>query len=206
MAFSFHLKKKNEMIAETFYEFIEEEDAFFEEEEELAEILKSFDDLTTNRAFNEERANEDFKDDEFNETMERLKGRNANSEAYEAKNIEPIDDNNGSESFQEINKIIEKRSNNSANPKSTMSYSLVDRELLNDPTPIYLCEYGGKIVISIKVDRQGNVIEATYNNASTSNNGCLIDHALEYAKIARFSTGDKTTQLGTITFIFKGKR
>ena len=205
MAFSFHIKKKHKLMAETFYEFIEEEDEFFEEQEELAEILESFDDLTTNKAFNESRNPEDFKDEEFNETMERLQGRNANNETYEAKSFEPVDDTNGSESFDEINKIIEKRSNNNANPKSTMSYSLVGRDLLNNPTPIYLCEYGGKVVISIKVNQKGNVTEATYNNASTSNNGCLIDHALEYAKAARFSSGSQTTQIGTITFVFKGK-
>ena len=206
LAFSLHLKKKNKLISETYYEFLEEEDDFFEEQEELAEILKSFDDLTTNRAFNETKQFEDFKDEEFNETMERLKGRNANSEAYEAKSFETSENTADNGSFDEINKIIEKRSNNSANPKSTMSYSLVGRDLLNNPTPIYLCEYGGKIVISIKVDSSGNVTEATYNSASTSDNGCLIDHAIEYAKAARFTSDSKASQIGTITFVFRGKQ
>ena len=207
MAFSFHIKKKNELVAETYYEFLEEDD-FFEEKEDLAEILESFDNLKTNKAFNETKSYEDYEDDDFKETMERLKNRNANDEAYEAKSFEPSDNLSEDSEFSEINDIIEKRTNTkTANKNSTISYSLVGRDLLNNPTPIYLCENGGKIVVSIKVAPDGKVIDAQYNNASTSENGCLIDHALEYAKSARFSSdASKASQLGSISFVFKGKQ
>ena len=74
------------------------------------------------------------------------------------------------------------------------------------PTPVYLCEFGGKVVINITVDRNGNVIDAYVNSSSISSNGCLIDSALEYAKASSFnSDNNKPSQLGTITFYFKGK-
>ena len=112
--------------------------------------------------------------------------------------------------FNDINDIINKRSEknikNLANKNSSISYSLVDREHTFLPTPVYLCEYGGKIVINITVDSNGNVIDAYVNSSSASSNGCLIDSALEYAKAAIFSINPaKPSQLGTITFLFKGK-
>ena len=87
-----------------------------------------------------------------------------------------------------------------------MSYSLVDRKLLNNPTPIYLCEKGGKIVVNITVNAGGEVTDAYINSSSLSSNECLTDHAIEYAKQALFNSASKASQLGTITFFFIGKR
>ncbi|MBN4085463.1 hypothetical protein JYT89_03875, partial [Flavobacteriaceae bacterium AH-315-B10] len=112
--------------------------------------------------------------------------------------------------FNEINDIINKRSEKNrkdiANKNSSISYSLLDREHVFLPTPVYLCEFGGKIVINITVNHEGNVIEAYVNSSSASSNGCLIDHALEYAKFSKFNyDSTKLSQLGSITFYFKGK-
>ena len=106
-----------------------------------------------------------------------------------------------------INDLIKKQQNkDSSNENSSISYSLVDRTKINIPPPIYLCENGGKIVVNITVDSQGNVINANFNSASTTDDGCLIDHALEYAKASKFSANaNKSSQIGTITFLFKGK-
>ena len=87
-----------------------------------------------------------------------------------------------------------------------MSYSLVDRKLLNNPTPIYLCENGGKIVVNITVNGKGEVTDAYINSASKSTNECLTEHAIEYAHQAIFDSSAKASQLGTITFFFIGKR
>ncbi len=87
-----------------------------------------------------------------------------------------------------------------------MSYSLVGRTHQFLPTPIYLCEKGGIIIITITVNNLGKVIEASVNGSSTSSNECLIDHALEYARNARFSEDpSKDSQIGTISFNFIGK-
>ena len=81
-----------------------------------------------------------------------------------------------------------------------------DSTHLHLPIPIYLCEVDGKIVVNITVDSKGKVINTSINSSSNSNNECLIEHAIEYAKESRFSVDEsKPTQLGTITFQFKGK-
>jgi chromatin remodeling complex protein RSC6 len=87
---------------------------------------------------------------------------------------------------------------------TTISYSLKDRMHLKLPNPIYTCEQNGKIVINIKVDRYGNVLEASHNKASSnSSNGCLVDNAIAYALRSKFEEGTKDNQLGTITYSFQ---
>ena len=75
LGFVLHIKKKSELIAETFYE-LESESLEEEEKEDLDDILKSLDDLlntSTNKAFNE---NEEFKDEAFEERLEEIRNRN----------------------------------------------------------------------------------------------------------------------------------
>lgn len=95
----------------------------------------------------------------------------------------------------------------SSNPNSNIQFSLKDRKMRNNPIPIYLCEVGGKIVVNIKVDHLGYVTSTAINTAaSSSTNECLTDHALEYAAQAKFTRdAKKASQIGTITFYFKGK-
>jgi TonB family protein len=96
----------------------------------------------------------------------------------------------------------------SSNPNSNIQFSLKDRKMRNNPIPIYLCEVGGKIVVNITVDHLGRVTSTDINTAaSSSTNECLTDHALEYAQKARFtSDAKKASQIGTVTFFFKGKQ
>ncbi|NNF82886.1 MAG: hypothetical protein HKM99_09100, partial [Flavobacteriaceae bacterium] len=81
MTFNVHLKKKNELIAETYFEILPDEE---EEQEELADILKSLDEvITTNKAFNETKQYDDFEDEEFKNTLEKIRNR-------DAREIEPV--------------------------------------------------------------------------------------------------------------------
>ncbi|MEM7381043.1 MAG: hypothetical protein AAF361_07575, partial [Bacteroidota bacterium] len=74
------------------------------------------------------------------------------------------------------------------------------------PPPIYTCIEGGKVVINIEVDANGNVIEADFNDKSSStSNGCLVDNAITYALRARFSSSNLAMQKGTITYLFQSK-
>lgn len=89
---------------------------------------------------------------------------------------------------------------------TSVSYSLVARNALDLPPPIYTCIEGGKVVVNIEVDRQGFVTQARLNEkSSNTSNGCLIDNAIAYALKARFSSSGRTQQIGTITYIFQGK-
>ncbi|MGB5653235.1 MAG: hypothetical protein WBM56_05325 [Robiginitalea sp.] len=90
--------------------------------------------------------------------------------------------------------------------RTTISYSLINRTHRELPLPIYTCPEGGKVVINIEVDNRGFVIDATYNaNSSTTSNGCLVEKGIEYASKARFSSSDKATQKGSITYLFQSK-
>mgnify|MGYP002819737926 CR=1 FL=1 len=94
-----------------------------------------------------------------------------------------------------------------ANRNTTIKYRLVNRSALALPNPVYTCEGGGTVVINITVNDRGQVVNAAYNaQRSSTTNGCLIDSALEYAQVARFtSKAGKTSQLGTITYRFPGQ-
>ena len=96
--------------------------------------------------------------------------------------------------------------NNLAARRTSVSYSLVDRNSYKLPPPIYTCIEGGKVVINIKVDALGYVTEADFNDKSSgTSNGCLVDNAIAYALKARFNPSDKEFQKGTITYLFQGK-
>ncbi|MEP2280224.1 hypothetical protein [Maribacter sp.] len=96
--------------------------------------------------------------------------------------------------------------NNLAARRTSVSYSLVDRNNYKLPPPIYTCIEGGKVVINIEVNALGYVTEADYNaKSSGTSNGCLVDNAIKYALKARFNSSTKDSQKGTITYLFQGK-
>ena len=96
--------------------------------------------------------------------------------------------------------------NNLAARRTSVSYSLVDRNNYKLPPPIYTCIEGGKVVINIEVDALGNVTEADFNEKSSgTSNGCLVENAIAYALKARFNSSDRENQKGTITYLFQGK-
>lgn len=222
LGFTMHIKKKSELVAETFYE-LQPEDIKEEEKEEieaLDDVLESIDNLlrnTTNQAYNETRKYESIDEKTFNERLEEIQNRNNEptqnpSETDSNSNPTTTSDTEENSTYNDIKNLIsEKREttktgDNTVNKNSSISYSLVDRTKIDIPPPIYLCEKGGKIVINITVNSSGDVTEAYFNNASTSKDGCMVDHALEYAKAAKFNTdASKLSQLGSITFYFKGK-
>ena len=222
LGFTIHIKKKSELIAETFYE-IQPEALEEIEEEELKDILKSLDNLlnssSTNQAYNENN-NDEFEDKAFEEQLEEIRNRNSpeneteqSETSNESSSIQSTSNENEANTFSEINEIIAKTSeknrstsSSGGNKNSSISFSLVNRSKIDIPPPIYLCENGGKVIINITVNAEGNVTNAYYNASSTTDNGCLVDHALEYAKASKFNSDSaKPAQIGTITFLFKGK-
>lgn len=100
----------------------------------------------------------------------------------------------------------EEFTNNLKDKRTSISYSLIDRNAYSLPPPIYTCIEGGKVVINIKVDESGYVTEADFNDQSSgTSNGCLVDNAIAYALKARFSPDSKASQIGTITYLFQRK-
>lgn len=104
-------------------------------------------------------------------------------------------------------KDISHQEDEGSNRRTTISYRLKNRKDIDLPNPVYTCSGSGKIVITIEVNARGDVKKCSFNkNASTTNDQCLIDAALEYAAKAKFTADtSRKNQLGTITFNFPGQ-
>jgi len=217
--FNLNIKKQNELVSESYYE-MEPEKELTPEEMKVLEALEKLNNekAETNKAYNETVKEksfseaykpiappEDYVKPEFDQNEEVSEQSKSNNDEISDLNHEEIS------SFSKVNDILNKTTKKkeapkSTNRKSTIRYSLVDRTDEFLPIPIYLCEDGGKIVINITVNDNGNVIDTYVNNSSSSDNQCLVDSALEYAKKAKFNASPgKKTQLGSITFNFVGK-
>ena len=194
----------------------EEIEELLEQEERLEELAQA-EALKTHMALNQT-AKPSFKNPEPLKTLEELMAE---------KESDPLSSTDEASDFgaytESLKELAEKRgearkeleakeaqkkeyTQNLAERRTSIAFSLVDRQGYHLPHPIYTCIEGGKIVINIKVDARGFVIEADYNDASSNTaNGCLIDNAITYAYKARFSPADKASQIGTITYIFQSK-
>ncbi|AUP81642.1 hypothetical protein C1H87_14680 [Flavivirga eckloniae] len=212
--FNLSLKKQDKFASESYYE-IEPEEELTEEEVKILEALEKLNasKAETNQAFNEANNKhfaEAFKpiappEDYVPKSSNTPENTESYTKSYEGSENTKVDEKELS-SFSKVNDLLKKQLGDNNNNKSTISFSLANREKRHIPIPIYLCEVDGKIIINITVNDTGNVIEAYVNTSSTSSNECLIEHALEYAKESRFSEDPtKKTQLGSITFYFIGK-
>jgi hypothetical protein len=84
-------------------------------------------------------------------------------------------------------------------------YDLVGRNHLYLPIPIYKCQGSGKVVLSIEVDRNGNVQRAQISEReSTASDPCLIETAINTAMESRFNpdANSPKIQIGTLTYQF----
>lgn len=73
--------------------------------------------------------------------------------------------------------------------------------------PGYTCGYGatGMVTIMIKVNQNGNVTSASYDESQSSGaSSCMITQAMKYAKMSRFSYSGSAPKLqaGRITYTF----
>ncbi len=223
--FSIQLKQQGDLITESYYE-MEPEPELTEEELETLQKIEDLNTLSTNKAFNEDQEYKDmmrnFKTvsaNDFERTTKALEEAKSNelqeenslNKSYANSNAYALNSDE-TESYKKLQEELNKRLDNKkvaeehAKAKSTLAYSLKGRTLTYSDNPRYLCERGGKIVVSIRVNEKGNVFDAYINGSSNSSNQCLIDHAIEYAKSVQFDSSTNKEQLGTITFLFKGKR
>ena len=192
------------------------EELLEEEQKKLEELKANVDPIKSHMAFNKT-AKPSVGNPEPLKTLQELKEEMALNNA--TKNI--LTSNEGyTNSLKELAKLRDEKkkqlgekeaqkkefTNNLAEKRTSISYSLIDRNAYDLPPPIYTCIKGGKVVVNITVDKYGNVVDASFNEkSSTTNNGCLIDNALTYASKAYFNSSDKIKQKGTITYLFQGK-
>ena len=210
---------KEEYIIELNLQEENELEQFIKEEIEALEEMTNSDPIKSHLAFNE--ANRpSYGNPEPLKTMEELLAEQEMSSDSEDPSDFIASDSNYATRIKELAKkrrekqelLGEKEAskeimtNNLAKRNTSISYSLVDRQHISLPIPIYTCIEGGKVVINIKVDPLGKVIEADVNKKSSNNlNGCLVDNAIQYALKSRFDSGSQTIQMGTITYLFQSK-
>jgi len=87
---------------------------------------------------------------------------------------------------------------------SVLSYELEGRKASRLPIPAYRCLGAGEVRIDITVDRQGTVVNAKVDEASSSSDGCLRSFAIRAARMSRFSmsTAAPDRQQGYIIYQF----
>jgi len=187
-------------------------------EKEMLEKMSQAEPIKSHMAYNET-AKPTYGEPEPLQTLEELMAAQEALEDGEPNDL--MDDGDYAERIKELKKKREEAkqklgekeaqkeefTTNLAERRTSVSYSLVDRNNYRLPPPIYTCIEGGKVVINIKVDALGNVIDATLNEKSSgTSNGCLVDNAITYALKAKFSgNASKPSQKGTITYLFQGK-
>ncbi|MGX1928451.1 hypothetical protein [Flagellimonas sp. 2504JD4-2] len=191
------------------------EELLKEEEKRLEELMNN-DPIKSHMAFNET-AKPSVKSPEPLKTLEELMEERAlNSDAGEpseadgafAEHLKELAAKREEKKQQLSEREAQKEefTNNLKDKRTSISYSLLDRNAYSLPPPIYTCIEGGKVVINIKVDSSGYVTEATFNDSSSgTSNGCLVDNAIAYAYKARFNPDSKNSQIGTITYLFQSK-
>ena len=97
-----------------------------------------------------------------------------------------------------------KTAGNSTKGNVLVSYNLKDRSGQYVPAPGYMCPQGttGKVIINIKVDGSGKVIDAKVNPSSASTE-CMNSYALDFARKSKFNfSSTVNSQEGTITYTF----
>ena len=205
----FGVKIKSKLLAEEESHAIEF-DAEIIEEENLAQYTEQIK-IETNKAYNEAeafiRGLEHERDAIIQESSESVLTNETSKEALENNPLAETkkSEKTALESKQHSDKTIE---SSKVASKTSIRYNLAERTALELPNPVYTCESGGKVVITIEVNDFGKVTKASYNKkASTTANGCLIESALEYARTSKFtSKKDRRKQLGSISYSFPGQQ
>ena len=88
--------------------------------------------------------------------------------------------------------------------ESSVSYNLEGRYARFLPIPVFKCESGGKVVVTIAVNPQGTVVVAEVEQALSENNEILWRVAKDAAERSRFNEKPDapSRQEGTITYHF----
>ena len=218
LAYNIHLgaQQEDEYVIEMALADEDLEELLQEEEKRLEELASNADPIKSHMAFNQT-AKPSIGSPEPLKTLQELQAERAMNEAPNdiltsdagyAANLKELAKKREEKKKQLGEKEAQKKefTNNLAEKRTSISYSLVDRNAYDLPPPIYTCIEGGKVVINIKVDSDGYVTETSFNEkSSTTSNGCLVDNAMAYALKASFNSSNKTSQKGTITYLFQRK-
>ncbi len=209
-------KQEDEYVIEMALADEDLEELLQEEEKRLEEMASNADPIKSHMAFNQT-AKPSVGSPEPLKTLQEIMEERAMNEAPNdlltsdggyAANLKELAEQRKEKKKQLGEKEAQKKefTNNLAEKRTSISYSLLDRNAYDLPPPIYTCIEAGKVVINIEVDADGYVTETSFNEkSSTTTNGCLVDNAMAYAQKAYFNSSNKASQKGTITYLFQGK-
>lgn len=85
-----------------------------------------------------------------------------------------------------------------------VSYNIESRTDTYLHIPAYQCQFGGMVVVNVTVNRNGRVVAATVDKATSSSDGCITEMAVKSAMASVFNTSGSASdrQKGTITYRF----
>lgn len=184
-----------EILTEEDIAKVSEEKVKIETHKVFSEAQKFIEELETDRKENNESTEDKLS--EINEVISESKSDRTDDLAIEKKEVEK----------KSKSSLPEATLTTTNNSKSTNSYRLINRKVIEFPNPVYVCENFGKVVLHIEVNANGRVMTTSVNkNASTTTNLCLIESAIAYAEKARFTKdANKPLQMGSITYVFPGQ-
>lgn len=85
-----------------------------------------------------------------------------------------------------------------------VSYDLPGRTDVYLHHPTYQCQGGGQVVVAVTVNRNGKVVSASVDKASSTDDPCILDMAVKASLASSFNTSASAPdrQRGTITYTF----
>lgn len=88
--------------------------------------------------------------------------------------------------------------------RSSVTYRLEGRHKVVLPIPVFKCEFGGRVVVAVTVDREGRVTRAEVVERESKVDDCLRTVAVEAARESVFNAKEDAPerQEGTITYNF----
>ncbi len=197
---------------------IEMEEEMVKEIEEMEQKIEQMEQMTGGPVRNKV-SNDDSK---FDETLRDSKNSNA-SEIYEEAERMQRELEQGRKDYERSLREIEESENKPKTKKEnieskkgsknqdafvrgnvTMAFTLEGRTIVYRDIPAYMCEGGGQVLVNITVNRNGKVIAARVEKATSTSDRCLMDEAVSSAKKSSFnaSTTAPDPQRGTILYTF----
>jgi len=87
---------------------------------------------------------------------------------------------------------------------TVLTYDLGGRKAMSLPVPAYTCRGGGDVTVIIDVNPQGYVVAAAVQTAASTNDACLHEAALRFARASRFAVQPNAParQRGNIVYRF----
>ncbi len=108
---------------------------------------------------------------------------------------------------EDLEEVVEQepRSESAVKGNTNITYKLNNRYDTKLEVPVYMCQYGGVVVINIAVDKHGKVVSAKVDEESSKTTDlCLLKAALKSAKNTHFNRKNEASriQMGSITYRF----